>query len=69
MNKPIDDTLCPLCQLTNHCGVNNEEPCWCTQTKVPEKLIEQVPEHLQNKACICQQCINKFNNANFVEVK
>lgn len=69
MTKPIDETICPLCQLENSCGVDNEQPCWCTKTKVPETLIKQVPEELQKKACICQQCINKFNSENIVEVK
>lgn len=70
----IDDTLCPLCQAKNQCGINqygkkDNELCWCTKEKIPEALISQVPAESLHKSCICQACIQKFNLDNAKEVK
>jgi len=56
----IDDSICPLCQSNNQCGIDSKSPCWCTKEGIPRELISQVPTELKNKACICQACINKF---------
>jgi len=64
MNKDIIDMYaCPFCHLENSCGINNSSPCWCTQQKVPPALIDLVPEHIKNKACICNNCISQYNNS------
>ncbi|WP_284244427.1 cysteine-rich CWC family protein [Thalassotalea insulae] len=69
MPASIDSSICPLCQQQNHCGVNNAEPCWCTKSKMPAKLLAQVPKQLQKKSCICQACLKKFNLNNIKEVR
>ncbi len=56
-----DDTICPLCQQQNQCGIAAEHACWCTKVKVPSELTQQVPASLKNNVCICQACIEKFN--------
>lgn len=61
MTKPVDTSVCPLCQQQNYCGVNDTEACWCTKSKIPEQLLEQIPVALRQKACICQACVDKFN--------
>jgi len=68
MTNTIDDTICPLCQSSNHCGVNDDAPCWCNEVKIPPKLIAQVPEQLQKKSCICQKCAEKFQKLKIKEV-
>jgi hypothetical protein len=30
-------------------------------TTIDKRLLEQVPEPFSGKACLCQQCIDKFN--------
>ncbi len=60
--KPSNQPNCPLCNNNNLCGVNDTtKPCWCTLNKVPNELIQQVPESKKGKSCICQACIKKFN--------
>lgn len=56
-----NEFTCPLCQQGNYCGVNEADPCWCTTTKIPTALIEQVPIEQKNKSCICASCVDKFN--------
>ena len=71
----VDPAKCPLCGGDNRCGVSScgggEEPCWCgtTEHSFPEKLLQQVPEAAQGKACICQACVTAFHAANFHAAK
>lgn len=66
MPTKIDDQYCPLCQQSNHCGINKTTPCWCTTTNISRELLSKVPEQLSGKACVCQQCIEKFNQATII---
>jgi len=61
MTINIDASNCPLCQQNNHCDVGSPQGCWCTLEKVPNMLIQQVPDEKKGKSCICQACIKKFN--------
>lgn len=63
MNTTIEQSLCPLCQQNNFCGVNGDEPCWCVTSDIKRDLLAQVPVELSGKSCVCQQCIDKFNTA------
>ncbi len=69
MEEPIEQQFCPLCQQVNLCDVDNIDGCWCTKKKVPKELIDKVPAKLKKKACICQQCIQKFNSEKIVEIR
>jgi Cysteine-rich CWC len=60
MTNKINETKCPLCGVENNCMAHSEQPCWCTQVKVPMELLEFVPENTKGKACICLNCIQKF---------
>lgn len=55
-----NELLCPLCQGNNHCGVDASQSCWCMQRTIPKNLLEQVPDLLKNKACICQRCLEQY---------
>jgi len=54
--------VCPLCGKPNNCQAELPQTCWCNNVTVPKELIEQVPEQLKRKACICLNCIEQFNN-------
>ena len=61
INNP-ESNRCPLCNQANHCGlISGEEPCWCANRVIPKSLLEQIPEQLKNKACICNQCLNSYH--------
>ena len=62
MQLKIDETICPLCREENGCMAHSDSRCWCVDVKVPQALIDLVPEALQRKACICRSCIEEFNN-------
>ena len=49
---------CPLCGQPNQCGLlSSMEPCWCTGVKISTALLEKIPQPLQNRACLCNGCI------------
>lgn len=54
--------VCPLCGRANDCGMvkSPDKPCWCTNEVFPKELLEQVPEELKHKACICYRCLKEF---------
>lgn len=60
MNK-VDEKICPICGEYNNCQ-SGEDTCWCYNIVVPKELIEKVPEEKRGKACICKDCIDKYNN-------
>lgn len=61
-NNTINTNVCPLCQQQNLCAVEADNGCWCMKKNVPTELIKKVPNAQQGKTCICQSCINKYNN-------
>jgi hypothetical protein len=64
----INPLNCPLCGNTNFCGniskSGNAAECWCQAPEImfPQELIQQVPSALRDKACICKNCVEKFNH-------
>jgi len=55
---------CPLCGGPNECQLcspaTHKGSCWCAQVEIPAALLARVPEQLRNRACICRQCVEKF---------
>ena len=62
MTEKINPTACPFCKQDNQCAVVNQQGCWCNKVEVPSELIKLIPEVLIGKSCICNTCINRFNN-------
>ena len=62
MNEIINETICPFCKAKNNCMAHSEKPCWCIQVKVPQELLELVPENKKRKTCICLTCIQTFKD-------
>ena len=60
MTNKIDDSICPLCQQSNRCDVQSQQGCWCMVTKVPAELLAQIPEYLRGNTCICNTCIEQY---------
>ena len=69
MKTVVDETLCPLCQHANSCGVDKTTPCWCSTTTIPKEALEQIPDHLRKKVCICKKCAEKFAATKVQELK
>ena len=61
MTDHLNENICPLCGNPNNCMAHSEQRCWCIDVKVPKELIDLVPAPQQGKACICLDCIEKFN--------
>ncbi len=61
--NPIDENQCPLCGGNNHCGAHADTPCWCCSVGIPQGLRDLVPAEKQMKACICPQCVAKFQQS------
>ena len=65
--NPLDlhnPNQCPLCGGANQCQLCSpatyKGACWCARVEMPESLIARVPEPLRNRACICRNCVEKF---------
>lgn len=59
-----DPAICPLCGADNRCAVERGgsiETCWCARTPISAQILEAMPAHLRNRACICAQCAAKDN--------
>lgn len=63
----MDESKCPLCAGPNDCGLcavaDSEGPCWCAEVAILEDLVRQVPPELRNKACICRNCVTKYQQS------
>ncbi|MGO4889208.1 cysteine-rich CWC family protein [Anaerobacillus sp. MEB173] len=54
---------CPLCNKDNDCGnERGEATCWCSTAFFPEGIFKLVPEKKRNKACICKECLEKYQD-------
>ncbi len=62
MTDPIDENICPICGKDNNCMAHCAEPCWCLKIKIPQELLDLIPESKKTKACICLKCIQEFKN-------
>lgn len=54
----VESRICPICGKDNKC-IHNKD-CWCMETKVPKELIEKIPSDRRGKACICEACVDEF---------
>ncbi|MGJ8679043.1 cysteine-rich CWC family protein [Paraglaciecola sp.] len=54
---------CPFCHQANYCSNNENRACWCFNTKVPQELIELLPNSVINKSCICSKCVDNFRES------
>lgn len=59
----VNEYACPLCGNNNECGAHDDKPCWCFSTGIPQALIDLVPAEKQLKACICKDCVDRFNQS------
>jgi hypothetical protein len=60
----LNTALCPLCGKPNNCAVAadpNATECWCESVEFPRELLEQIPENALRKTCVCQNCLENFN--------
>jgi prepilin-type N-terminal cleavage/methylation domain-containing protein/prepilin-type processing-associated H-X9-DG protein len=57
---------CPLCGAANGCQLCSpatyKGSCWCARVEIPGELLACVPENLRNRACICRNCVEKFQH-------
>jgi prepilin-type processing-associated H-X9-DG protein/prepilin-type N-terminal cleavage/methylation domain-containing protein len=55
---------CPLCGGANVCQLCSpatyKGSCWCARVEMPDALLARVTEPLRNRACICRNCVEKF---------
>jgi prepilin-type N-terminal cleavage/methylation domain-containing protein/prepilin-type processing-associated H-X9-DG protein len=55
---------CPLCGAANECQLCSpaayKGSCWCARVEIPGELLARVPENFRNRACICRNCVEKF---------
>jgi len=52
--------FCPMCRSDNHCGALLGVRCWCMDVTIPPELIDLVAEEDKRRACICEECVEKW---------
>ena len=57
-----NETICPLCHTSNKCMAHSKIPCWCNNVKIPQELLDLVPQEQKGKSCICLSCIYAFDD-------
>jgi hypothetical protein len=65
LTPQVNTAICPLCGQPNDCAVvadPNATECWCEGVEFPQELLDQVPDDALHKACICRDCLERFNN-------
>lgn len=66
-DTPLPTLQCPLCGGPNECAPaacgRFDVDCWCTQARIPDALLAQVPPEKKGKACICPTCVAKARAA------
>ncbi len=65
-STPLNTAICPLCSQPNQCAVAadpNATECWCESVIFPEALLAQVPDKAVRKTCICQKCLEEFQES------
>jgi len=68
----INPARCPICNQANHCAMlepnqPSAEQCWCHSALFSSDILKQLNSSAINKACICQNCLQKWqtqDNAN-----
>ena len=63
MKNTVNQQVCPFCERVNSCMVDDKSPCWCIDVVISPELTAMVPIQLQQKSCICLNCINSFNES------
>jgi hypothetical protein len=61
-----DPSKCPLCGKPNRCAVAadpNATECWCEFVEFPQDLLAQIPEEAVRKTCVCQKCLEKYQDS------
>ena len=63
MSINIDELSCPFCKEHNQCGAKLAGKCWCNDLVVPAGLLALLEGKYVNKACVCKQCIEAYNES------
>ncbi len=53
-------SVCPFCQGEASCGLTQSASCWCFSESIPEQMLALLPVEAQGVACICQACIQAY---------
>jgi len=59
-------STCPLCGEPNQCALAadpNATECWCETADFREELLVQIPDEVVRKTCVCQTCLNKYQES------
>jgi prepilin-type N-terminal cleavage/methylation domain-containing protein/prepilin-type processing-associated H-X9-DG protein len=66
VNNFHNPNFCPLCGGANNCQLcspaAHKGSCWCARVEISHALLARVPENFRNRACICQNCVEKFSH-------
>ena len=65
MKEQVDKSICPLCGKPNDCllakeNPKDEEDCWCRFEYFSEDLLKLVPADKKGQACVCRECVQKY---------
>jgi hypothetical protein len=66
IRNALNTALCPLCGGPNLCAMAadpNATECWCGSVEFPRELLAQIPEKTVRKTCVCQKCLEEYQES------
>ena len=54
-----DDSRCPRCGGTFHCGVNDAQPCACTALSLDDATLNDLRQRYAG--CLCLACLREVS--------
>jgi hypothetical protein len=55
MQVTREDSVCPRCGGLFHCGVNDDQPCWCVDLRLDGATLAALNERY--RGCLCMRCL------------
>ena len=54
-NPASDSDRCARCGEAFHCGVDDEQPCWCTRVQLNAAALATLRQRY--RGCLCARCL------------
>ncbi|WP_457329873.1 cysteine-rich CWC family protein [Rhizobacter sp. P5_C2] len=56
-----DGSTCPRCERAFHCGVNDDQPCWCSRMVLSAGMLARLRSAYDR--CLCGNCLIELSQA------
>jgi len=54
-------TVCPRCGQAFQCGVNDDQPCWCSRVALSAATLAELEKRY--RGCLCGSCLAALHDS------